>query len=86
MQYREALHIPADLLCTIRDDMVTQVGTCCVQVVPAPTSFASHATERFLCLQMNATLSGKEHSPLLMLPSMVDELPNGYVSCMTHAY
>lgn len=32
-----------------------------------------------LPLQMNATLSGKDQSPLLMLPSMVDELPNGYV-------
>ena len=42
MQYREALHIPADLLCTIRDDMVKQVGTCCVQVVPAPILFANH--------------------------------------------
>ncbi|KAL0056117.1 hypothetical protein WJX82_007885 [Trebouxia sp. C0006] len=52
-EYREALHIPADLLCTIRDDMVKQ---------------------------MNATLSGTEHSPLLMLPSMVDELPNGFES------
>lgn len=52
-EYREALHIPADLLRSIRDDMVKQ---------------------------MNATLSGKEHSPLLMLPSMVDELPNGFES------
>jgi len=66
--------------------MVKQVGTCCVQVVPAFTLFANHATRRFSCLQMNATLSGKEHSPLLMLPSMVDELPNGCVSSMTHAY
>ncbi len=87
MQYREALHIPADLLCTIRDDMVKQVGNCCVQVVPAPTLFVRYATTRFPCLlQMNATLSGTEHSPLLMLPSMVDELPNGCVLCMTHAY
>ena len=30
-------------------------------------------------LQMNTTLSGKGHSSLMMLPSMVDQLPNGYV-------
>ena len=38
-------------------------------------------------LQMNTTLSGKDHSSLMMLPSMVDQLPNGYalifMACLT---
>ena len=29
---------------------------------------------------MNDTLSGERQSSLMMLPSMVDELPNGYAT------
>ena len=79
MQYRTALDVSAEILCIIRDEMLSQV--CMLLTVfygeKLVNCLSSHSLYLPVVLQMNKTLSGKGQSSLMMLPSMVDILPNG---------
>lgn len=76
LQYRRLLDVSAETLSTIRDEMLSQVGGLLKH--PHRIVYVSQIILQGLLLQMNKTLSGKGTSSLMMLPSMVDKLPNGY--------